>query len=349
MQNNRYRQVDVAGRPREMGRQLGEAARAEIQGFAEIALRRVNKTVAVSRQRALWVAEKSTKFAEQYSSEMMDELRGIAEGSQVPLPDIMLLQVRNQLKADPESACTSFSVVRSERAPAMLAQNWDNDSALDPFTIVLTRRPIGKPAFMNVTQAGLIAYIGFSEVGMGVCLNTLPAPSREIGVPHYFTVREIYQSTTLEAAVHAVQRAHRAIPANIMLATPQGPADLEVTIDDVHVLTNPAAGIVTHANHCLHPDLGAHNAAFPELIQSYPRQERIDGLLRTRPVGLREAKESLSDHSGFPKSICRHQNEDPQTGEWQTVFSVIIEPNERRMHISRGTPCTHPYETYHLA
>ena len=40
----------------------------------------------------------------------------------------------------------------------------------------------------------------------------------------YFTVRGIYESSSLEAAVAAVRRAERAIPANIILTTPQGPA-----------------------------------------------------------------------------------------------------------------------------
>src|SRR6185369_17548002 len=90
----------------------------------------------------------------------------------------------------------------------------------------------------NVTQAGLIAYIGFSEAGIGACLNTLPAPARELGVPHYFTLRGIYEARSCDEAAAAVRRAHRAIPANIMLITPQGPADFEITPDEVHVLTD---------------------------------------------------------------------------------------------------------------
>ena len=52
----RYREIEVAGSPREMGRQIGEAAREEIRGFAAVALDRVNKTVKVSREKALEVA-----------------------------------------------------------------------------------------------------------------------------------------------------------------------------------------------------------------------------------------------------------------------------------------------------
>jgi len=352
MPKTRYREIVVTGSPREMGRQLGEAARDEIRGFAEIALQRVNKTVRVSPERAMSVAARSTEFARGYSAEMLEELHGMAESSHVPFDELMLLQVRNQLRPDADAGCTSLSIASTATAAkgTIVAQNWDNDPALDPFTIVLTRKPTGKPALVNLTQAGLIAYIGFNDAGIGLCLNTLPAPSREFGVPHYFTVRGIYESNSLAGAIEAVRRAQRAIPANIMLATPQGPADLEVTLDDVHVLSGEQ-GQVAHANHSKHPELLAINGAFPELIESYPRQQRIEKLLQAAgaPLSVEAVKRALQDHEGHPRSICRHANDDPQTGEWQTVFSVIIEPDQQRMHVSRGTPCEHPYETYLLS
>lgn len=351
--STRYRELEVRGTPREMGRQIGEAARNEICQFCEIALQRVNKTIRVSRTSAMQVVHGSIPYAEQYSPEMVDELHGIAEAARVPFDEIMLLQVRNQLQPDRDAGCTSVALSGSRvgLASNLVAQNWDNDPGLDPVTLVLTRRPIGKPAFMSITQAGLIAYIGFNDAGIGLCLNTLPAPSRSLGVPHYFTVRGIYESDSLEGAVAAVGRATRAIPANIMLATPQGPADLEVTMEDVHVLRSEHAAGIAHTNHCQHPALAANNKQFPELIQSHARSRRIAELIDFHDAGdtsLEKVKAALRDHDNYPRSICRHTNDDPRTGFWQTTFSVIIEPDQRRMHVSRGTPCDHPYQTYSL-
>jgi isopenicillin-N N-acyltransferase like protein len=347
----RYPEFVVSGSPREMGRQFGEVARELIRGFAAAALDRVNLTMRVSRSQAEATAVKSLSYAEKYSPSACEEIRGMAEGSGVSITDLMVLQTRNQWRAEPEAGCTSLSLAGNSatRHGPLLAQNWDNDPGLDPFTVVLTRKPIGKPALMNITQAGLIAYIGFNDAGVGVCLNTLPAPSRTVGVPHYFTVRGIFEARTLEEAVTAVRRAERAIPANIMLTTPEGPADLEVTIDDVYVLRDTGDGRVTHTNHCRHPALATLKDSYPELIQSQPRQERIDRLLRERHSSPRVTVEAaLRNHDDFPRSICRHPNEDAGTGHWQTVFSVIIEPQALQMHISRGTPCTQPYETYEL-
>ena len=354
--SNRYLEIEVSGTPRELGRQLGDAAGELIRGFCAIAMERVNRTVAISRDAALQVARESIPIVQRYSPEMIDEMEGTAETARVSLEELMLLQIRNQLKAN-DAGCTSLSMAQPLCSETIVAQNWDADPALDPFTIVLTRRPTGKPALMTITQAGLIAYIGFNSAGIGACANTLPAPSRRLGVPHYFLLRGIYEATSLEGAVAAVTRAERAIPANIMMATPQGPANLEVTLDAVYVLDGEGSGLVTHANHCLHPQLASVNQAFPELIQSYARQSRVDQLLHqhdsaTRPNTMQSQlatlKSVLSDHDGFPRSICRHINDDQPTGFWQTVFSVIIEPESRRMQITRGTPCSKPYEIYEM-
>ncbi len=346
---NRYREITVSGAPREMGRQLGEAARDEVRGFCEVALERVQLTVDVSRERAMSIAQRSLVKAREYASHMVEELEGVAESAGVSLDELLLLQVRNQLTPDADSGCTSFALSPKPNSHGgIVAQNWDNDPLLDDFTVVLTRVPDDGPKIMTVTQAGLISYIGLNDRGIGLCLNTLPAPSRDVGVPHYFTVRAIHESDSLEQAVEAVRRADRVIPANIIMSTPQGPADLEVTVDDVHVLRPKGddSGI-THTNHCLHPDLVAINDDFPELIQSHPRKSRIDSLLN-EARGLDAFKAALRDHDNHPRSICRHRNDDPNHGLWVTVLSVIIEADNGRMHVTRGTPCDHPYEVYSI-
>lgn len=345
---NRYPEIVASGSPRELGCSIGDQLGEQIRAFCETALAQVNRTLKVSRDNAVRVAQESIALAEGYAPDMVEELRGVAEAACVSLDDLMLLQVRNQLQADVDSGgCTSISV-RGEHA-RIVAQNWDNDPSLDPFTVVLTRRPTGKPPLTTITQAGLIAYIGFNDAGIGLCLNTLPAPSRTRGVPHYFTVRGIYEADSLDGAVAAVRRAERAIPANIMLTTPQGPADLEVTLDDVRVLTDHRNRIVTHTNHCRHPELRHFEDEFPELAQSHARQVRVDELMAGGSGDLAQIKSALRDHDGYPRSICRHVNDDPEVGHWSTVFSVIIEPEARRMHITRGTPCECEYEVYEMA
>lgn len=350
----RYPEVTVSGTPRAMGEQIGEALREQIRGFDAIALDRVRKTMDVSLDNALSLARRCIEDVRGYAPHMIDELDGMAASSGIGVERLMLLQIRNQLQPDAvadSGGCTSFAVGADAGGP-ITGQNWDNDPALDPFSVVLTRNPDDAPAFLSITQAGLIAYLGVNEAGIGLCMNTLPAPARGVGVPHYFTVRGIFEAQSLEQAVQAVQRADRAIPANIMMVTPEGPANLEVTVDDVHVLRDSDAGpgIVTHTNHCVHPDLCAINEDFPELIQSGPRKQRVDALLAAapRPIGLELLQDILRDHQDHPTSICRHANEHPDNGFWTSVWSLLIDAGNTRLHLTRGNPCEQPYEVYQL-
>ena len=351
----RYREIEVYGTPHEMGLQLGEAAGEEIRGFAAIAVERVNKTASITREQALATANACIPYVADYAPDLLAESRGMAASSGVSLDELMLLQVRNQLRsrkdagrADGDGGCTALAV----RRPALVAQNWDNDPALDPFNVVVTRRPHKAPATLTVGQAGLIGYIGCSDRGIGVCLNALPAPARDVGVPHYFIVRRVLEAESLDAAIEAVRSAYRAIPANMILTTPQGPADFEILIDDLHVLRpEHGAAWLTHTNHCLHPALTAVNERFPELIESVPRKRRIDDLLGRAGDGIDVgvAQSALRDHQDQPRSICRHANDHPRHGFWTSVLSVVIEADLGRMHLSRGNPCSNPYEEYRLA
>ena len=350
MISSRYPELVVSGTPREMGRQVGEAVGDTIRDFAEMALPGVQRTVRVTRQRAREVVRRSLLLGQQYDAQIVEELRGISDVTGISLEDLMLLQVRNQLRDAPAGACTSFSVAAAatREGHVLVGQNWDNDPDLDRFTMVLTRRPDDGPAFMCVTQVGLVAYIGLNDAGIGACLNTLPAPAREVGVPHYFTLRSLYQGRSVSDAIQAIERAQRAIPANLMLATPEGPVNLEVTCDDVKVLRS--GQYLTHTNHCLHPDLVSINDAYPELIDSGPRKNRIDQLFTQggASVDLDVLKGFLADHDRYPRSICRHANDHPHHGFWTTVFSVVIDVESRQLHVSRGNPCTAGYEVYQL-
>ncbi|HIF01696.1 MAG TPA: peptidase C45 [Planctomycetes bacterium] len=347
MTSTRYPELTVSGSPRQLGQQIGESAREQIRGFCQIALERVNKTMCVSKDRAALIAAESTRYVADWCPDLLEEIRGTAEAAGVLEADLMLLQIRNQLTGDEDAGCTSLSLSGDESRAPIVAQNWDNDPILDEFTVVLTRRPADKPATMMCTQAGLISYMGFSETCIGACVNSLPAPSRNVGVPHYFILRQMYDATSLDEATAVLASAHRAIPVNIMMTTPQGPANLEATVDRIRTLTPVNSHCVTHTNHCVHPDFKYINGDFAELIQSYPRKKRIDELLLAHDSpDLQQVKQALRDHSGHPTSICRHENSDPQHGFWTTVFSIVIQPTLRQMQITRGTPCDNPYETY---
>ena len=107
--------------------------------------------------------------------------------------------------------------------------------------------------------------------------------------------------------------------------------------------------VLQDLEHPISADLSV-NDCFPELIESRPRKRRIDDLLERTKCGIDVAiaQAALCDHQDEPRSICRHVNDHTQHGFWTSVLSVVIEADSVCMHISRGNPCSNPYEEYRL-
>ncbi len=341
----------MSGIPREMGRQLGEQAGDLVKRFCELSLESANRMATVTPEQADDVSARSLEYATRYAPHLVEEFKGIAESSGVTLLQLMLAQVRNQFSDDQDSACTSISAGPTFTVDGhhLVAQTWDADPALDEVTIVLKRSPIDAPSYLSVGQAGLIGYMGLNDAGIGCCVNTLPAPSRGIGVPHYYSLRRIFEQSNLTDVIDVLESAYRAIPVNIMMTTPQGPANIEATPDAVYVLRDDE--ILAHTNHCLHTELVPFNEQFAELCQSYSRLPRITELLGKTEGRIDSSRimEMFQDHDNYPGSICRHSNpSDPKHGFIETVFAMIVDAEARTLHVSRGNPCNSPFESYSL-
>lgn len=360
--STRFREVEVRGPPRDLGRQIGEATREQFPGLIDHVMMRMNqdRSQTVSVESALEASRGFFPFVEDYSPDSIEELRGVAEGAGVFPEAVMLINARHEVATAlspipaASEACTSLAVnaEASATATGAVGQNWDNDPGMVPFSLVLTRRPAGKPAFMTFTQPGVIAYMGLSDAGIGVCMNALPGRSRPIGLPWYFTVRGVYEATDLDGAVAAIRRGRRARSGNLAMMTPQGAADLEVQIDSVRVLRADQNGRIVHTNHYLHPESTGINDEFADSLygQTFEREQRSRELFArsSGAVSVSMLQEMLSDHDGAPTSICRHPNDDPKIGWQRSVVSMIVEPSKGKMYLTRGNPCENPYEVYSL-
>lgn len=373
----RFPEFVTAGSPEQMGHAIGEQFRDTIHEMSNVLLERFNRSAAnpISVQEAESVAAAAVPYAEAYLPDAVTELRATAEAARISFEKIMLINVRSMLSAPPEAfemsaahgsdvsgskdGCTAVMVGAgaSGSGSGIAGQNWDNDPAMDPFSVVITRKPTGKPAFMSWCQAGVIAYMGFSDAGFGVCMNALNGPSRRSGVGWYFLVRFIYQARSLDEIVNKIGSARRAMTANAAMITPEGPADLEITLDSVKLLRAGESETLVHTNHCVHESLVSYNEQHADAIygQSFERKDRAEELLSqitgaaaSKQVSVDDVKAILSDRQGYPTSINRYPNDDPATGWQRSVVSIVVEPDAGRMHVSRGNPGDNPYEQYDL-
>jgi len=125
---NRYRHIEVSGSHLEIGRQIGESLKEELRGFVETSWDRIEQTLKLRRETVFSVIHQSTQFVRNWAPDLLDELSGAAQSSGLSFDDLMFLQIRNQLTADMDSGCTSFSLRKEQQQISLIGQNWDRNT-----------------------------------------------------------------------------------------------------------------------------------------------------------------------------------------------------------------------------
>jgi isopenicillin-N N-acyltransferase-like protein len=212
---------------------------------------------------------------------------------------------------------------------------------------VLHLKPINKPQVLMWTFGGMIGYHGMNSLGVAHFANSLfgDGPPSQGGMPHYPLKRLMFECDHMDQIVQLFKTIPIASNGNYMVCDGHGNImDMEATTAGPEILRDGRAGFLAHTNHFVCSRY-AQKENFPEKWKdTFPRLERMNSLIRTQYGSLTvdDIKGFLSDHAGYPASICRHG------GESATVASMIAEPGERRMHVAFGHPCEHHYLTYSL-
>ncbi len=217
--------VRLSGTPYEMGRQHGEALRAEVRASVARVLgyfRGYLKIPWVRSRLANWWLDRAWRQARPFiSPDDLEELRGLADGSGVPLRELQ----RFHAIPDRTYSCSNFAAWGRATAGGRLIHvrnlDWNIDAGIQQFAAVFVVRPAGKRAYVNVGWAGFIGVltgVNDAQLSIGqVGAETIDAPFR--GEPMAFLMRRVLErSSDLEEAKTIVFDAKRTIGANYVLA-----------------------------------------------------------------------------------------------------------------------------------
>jgi isopenicillin-N N-acyltransferase like protein len=334
------------GAHRELGRQHGEQAAEKIKAFVENLAADGHYSRPQLHERALVFQP----YFEKYCPHLLDEIRGLAEGARVPLAEGLAVNIRGPLHLAETAGCTSFVIGRKGTSDRqMLAgKNADMDPTIPPLGYVLHLQPANKPELLMWTFGGMIGYHGMNSVGVAEFDNALlgDGPAGRMGLPTYPMKRLMLECDHVDQIVHLYQTVPMAANCNYVVCDGHGNlADLETTTQGVNVLRDDGHGFLAHANHYLSQEYIGTYAHFPaDWKDSFDRQRRMESLIQSHfgSLGCEDMKRYLSDHRGYPTSICRHD------GSSLTVASMISEPAERRMHVSFENPCDNRFVTYSM-
>jgi len=357
--------VRASGGPRERGRSYGAAARERVHRSIEL-------YDAVFRHYAElgWseVRDRAGAYVEWFDDtdvQLLPELEGIAEGAGVDAEDVLALNVRTEVMfgLDTRAAraaakeCTAIGVegARAAGGRVLVAQNWDWKPATRETCVLLAMRPTGRPAFVTLVEAGLLAKVGMNDAGLALATNALTS-SRDRGapgVPYHAILRRLLTSHTHEEAVAEVTQRRRASSANYLLGSQRGGiTDLEVGPGGRDTAWTAPGELVCHANHFVRPDRPFKDLALLDGRESPRRQASAEDTLGSGSVDVDSIERALRAHAGPDRgegSVCAHGDAtERQEADYVTIAGIVMDPEDATMHLTHGNPCEAPFERLRL-
>ncbi|MEZ0395747.1 MAG: C45 family peptidase [Anaerolineales bacterium] len=349
--------IYVQGTHREMGRQIGEACRKQVQHSIENAhtlLASAYQQLELTWEGAQIQARKYIPFAQERYPQYVEEMQGIAEGANVNFDDLAVITAMEAVTMDALhlTRCTSIAVndERTADGHVLMAHNedWVPEDEDDVFVIHAT--PKHEPPFLAMTYGGLLPNIGFNAHGIAqMCDSVYPNDSR-IGTPRIVVSRAVLAARTPDEAIRHMLSAQRAAGYNHVLVHESGELySVEVSARRFAILYGED-GYIVHTNHYLSPRMQEVEREPEDLVASRIRYLRALRLVK------REARHTIKtlqaiqrDHVNYSNSICNHAIDvnNPLDRE-KTINALVIDLTARQMHIAWGNPCQNPYHTYSL-
>lgn len=342
-----------------VGRAHGRAFGDRIAGSIAVYRTKFDK-IGLPWDRALSIAESNVEFLRSLDPALVDEMEGIAEGAGADRREIFLINIRTGLTrmveegTDEDHECTTAAILGEATADGhtLMAQNWDQNAACQPNTVVIEQHIPGEPALLFVTEAGILFRHGMNDAGVGAVGNALRTNREkraDRGTTSAIARRRALRCTTFEAAVKALCDTPRSHSGNHILAGDgQGAVDIEAVPGETFPV-HPEGGIVTHSNHFLNADAQAKlddrgRVSHPDTLF---RDCRLRDALSAKrgAITVADVRAALADHHGYPVSVCRHP--DPKSDSIGfTLVSSVIDLTARRMWTAPGPACTGTYTEY---
>ncbi|HYL36280.1 MAG TPA: C45 family peptidase [Bryobacteraceae bacterium] len=344
-----YRLVRAKGTHRQLGLEHGEQAAEQIRAHVDYIAHTQKLSRAGLREKAL----RFKPLFDKHCPHLLEEIDGLAQGARIALAEALAVNIRGELGHARDEACTAYAVGGNgtSRGEVLIGQTSDMSKPNIDMGYVLHLKPQNKPQVLIWTFGGMIGYHGMNSAGVAHFANALGGgPQGRFGMPHYPVKRMMLECATMSEILELFERVPVASNANYMLCDGAGNIlDIEVTTDGLKLLRDEGAGFLAHTNHFLCAPYATRENDEQSWPDSFPRLARINGMVKARfgSLTVEDVKKFLSDHSGYPTSICRHPpaGEDPQTAS-RTVAGIIAEPAQRRMHVALGNPCENPFVTH---
>jgi predicted choloylglycine hydrolase len=319
-----------------MGRQYGEQARAEIE--ANCAWLDTGRKVREARS---YFAQAEAGIG-RLAPDLLAELRGLAEGADLPLAEIVCCNHYNP--GGPTVGCTPMAVAAGPDGP-ILAKNNDGAATEERRFVVHATKPDRGLPVTTVTYAGWLSgldaanaaglALGHASVGS---IFPRPGPRIDIRLWSYGLLRECRTTSEFLARLGAAPLTGKGF--NVVAVDRAGTTAVVEAAVPVLARRDEDAPFVFATNHYVTAELREADRRTPrgKEVSTY-RFGYLKWVAETEPPGsLADIQRILASHE--PWAPCRHGGPHGSV----TLWSMIALPRDGRLLLAAGPPCRTPYE-----
>jgi isopenicillin-N N-acyltransferase-like protein len=319
---------------------------------------------------AAFLKETSFKLAiEATAPELLEEVRGIAAGAQVPFDTMYAFQLVDELWVNAREIskrlavehCTSLGAARAGTNSAWIAQNVDVESFRHGFqTLLHIRGSAGEPEQYVFSFAGYIGANGLNARSIGICANAMPQLRHaRTGLPVAFVIRHMLKQTNAAEAARWLQTVQHATSQNYILGTGDSVYDFECSAGKVvRYMPRADGALVYHTNHPLTNDnwdaefLAQVRRVDPEGLAAGSTGARFNALearLKGREGGLDFSMIAgilrSRDSEQFPICVPLKSG----SGAFTFGSTIMRLGPEPELHVSAGPPDVNPYTVFRFS
>lgn len=356
------RQVTFSGSGYELGLQHGQFFKKEI---GEIVLKWRESVKSQLEREADDVLKDFFAYADfegsikKWTPDLYDEVRGIAEGSEQPFDQIMVLNLLDEfwvyLNAIENHHCSNIGVPSVDGSVSYIAQNMDIEPYTDGYqTLFRIEATSGRPEQLVLSHPGLIALNGMNSSGVGMIMNTImQLNASNSGLPVAFVTRKVLSMTERDDIIEFITSVNHASGQNYILGVRGEVFNFEASANKV-VRFDPGNKnqTVYHTNHpIVNDDVKPWFVEFnpkeiadtiPVTSNSYIRLAALTTRIAdTDAVSDDLIKEALRSKDDPNNPVCRPL--DPKRYSFTFSSVVMTLTGEPYLQITAGPPSESEY------
>jgi isopenicillin-N N-acyltransferase-like protein len=354
-EKKRFKVIECGGGFYEIGRQYGASCQDSLVSSIDSLFRDIGAFQTVDKERIIQNARKYLPLVENFDPDLIEMLKGQADGARVTFDEIFALRCKFELGMYYRrvmALCTSFAVTgnATRGGKTIIGQTYDLTPGIS-IDLVKTRFVDGMEQLSMVFAGGGAGELPLNSAGLGMALNVMLSPSEVqlLNVPCACVIPKAMRQKRIGDALGIVCAAGRSI-LHYGFASAEGDIiGIETWPNDYNVI-QPERDMLVHTNHYLTERFKKGTSAFGFMEgDSYIRIQHLKRLMEKHygELTVELLGEFMTDHNDYPRSICKHTDQQVQLGE--TLAAVIMVPEEGVLYATCGQPCQNEYIEYSLS